>query len=218
MHILIVGAGAVGAVLGDCLVKSNNGSSSDNRVTFLVKDQHVAPLRKTGIRLTHLPLFPPPILRLSSPATRPFTNFSLLSLTDLKTKSATDLALHDIDFIISTLPSDAVNGPWLPELCKFFTNNDSSSSSSSSSSKAPAFIVLSPGVKDIELVWKVYPRDRVFKGTIAFISWTAPLPRAIKTSSPASSSIEYVLPPTSMVFQGPASDMKPLCRALSNGG
>jgi ketopantoate reductase len=165
---LVVGAGAVGQVFGYHLARGGA------QVTFLVRPER----REESAR--GFDLYP---LRGFRPGSAPqrFTQFALIS-------SAQEVAARRFQQVYLTVPSPAVEGPWLRDLI---------------AAAADATLVsLQPDAHDHALIRAAGARpEALVYGAIALVSYAAPLPGETRFPAPGTA---YWLPPLARSpFSGP---------------
>ena len=184
MKILIVGAGAVGSVFGYHLYKGGA------EVSYLVKPRHLDSL-KDGIQL----YFKKTASKKSKSVL--FTNYKTFS-------DAKELASVNFDYVILTMPSNALQGPWLPELLDVIGG-------------AAVLVSLQPGMLDQEYILGLgrVGRDRFVSGSIPIVSYHAPLPgENIRPSG----YVSWTPPGQKVGLEGPTEKTAPLAEVFSRGG
>eukprot|EP00924_Labyrinthula_sp_SR-Ha-C_P003596 augustus_masked-scaffold_53-processed-gene-1.35-mRNA-1 protein AED:1.00 eAED:1.00 QI:0/-1/0/0/-1/1/1/0/333 len=151
MKILILGAGAIGTVLGHLLTKKKG----KNTVTFLVRDSKVAALSGSTINLFHY----------DTKKLIPFSDFSVLS-TDALTSSPGDFAAFDL--VILTLHTDAL----ISDVGKTLVANIAKAVSPTA-----CFLSLSPGFNVTDQVFTPagVKKDRVAYGLPFFLCHEVPI-------------------------------------------
>lgn len=168
LAVLVVGAGAVGQVFGQHLARGGA------RVTFMVRAQR----REEAAR--GFDLYPLNGFRRGS---RPlhFTQFELIS-------STRELAARRFDQVYVTVPSPAMEGPWLRELIAAVGD--------------ATLISLQPDAQDHALMRAAGARaEALVYGAIALVSYAAPLPGETRFPVPGTA---YWLPPLARSpFSGP---------------
>jgi ketopantoate reductase len=168
LAVLVVGAGAVGQVFGQHLARGGA------RVTFLVRAQR----RDEAAR--GFDLYPLNGFRRGSDPLH-FTQFELIS-------STRELAARRFDQVYLTLPSPAMQGPWLRELI--------------AATGDATLISLQPDAQDHALIRAAGAQaEALVYGAIALVSYAAPLPGETRFPVPGTA---YWLPPLARsLFSGP---------------
>ncbi|KXS09425.1 hypothetical protein M427DRAFT_160668 [Gonapodya prolifera JEL478] len=165
LNVIVVGAGAVGQVYAYHLL--NAGC----HVHLMVKEKYVEGISEYPLRVLRVGWFPPALFssffrrRLHRPEHfAPTTVLSVDGLPDDVTKPLEEQGLGGpVDFVILTMASDALRGPWLKSLATSLPRS--------------IFLLLQPGPNDLEyLVSSGVERSRIAKGVIALASYQAPLP------------------------------------------
>lgn len=141
VNVLIVGAGAVGVSYADALVRGGA------RVSFYVRPARVEQVR-AGLTLHELRM-------LGAAHTRTVDVHEVLSTPD-------EVAARSFDQVWLTVPSDALDQPWLPELCR----------------AAPDATIVSyqPGLHARGVIEAAAGAERLVMGVIVLIAWHSPLP------------------------------------------
>ena len=184
MNILIVGAGAVGCVYGYHL---HEGGA---KISYLVKPRHLDSL-KNGIQL----YFKKTASKKSKSVL--FTDFKVFV-------NAADLTSINFDYVILTMPSNALQGPWLPELLELI-------------GKKAVLVSLQPGMNDQEYILGLgkLGKDRFVNGSIPIVSYYAPLPG--ENISPPGY-VSWTPPGQKVGLEGPIEKTAPLAAVFSRGG
>ncbi len=184
MNILIVGAGAVGSVYGYHL---HEGGA---KVSYLVKPRHLDSM-KNGIQLY--------FKKIASKKSKSilFTDYKVFS-------DAKDLQAIQFDYVILTMPSDALKGPWLPELLDLVGNK-------------VVLVSFQPGMLDQEYILGLgkLGRDRFVSGSIPIVSYHAPLPGEDITIP---GYVSWTPPGQKVAFEGPGEKIAPLAKIFCLGG
>jgi len=184
MNILIVGAGAVGSVFGYHL---HEGGA---KVSFLVKPHHLDSM-KNGIQL----YFKKTASKKSKPVL--FTDYQVFS-------DAKELTSIQFDYVILTMPSNALKGPWLPELLNIIGNKT-------------VLVSLQPGILDQEYILGLgkLGRERFVSGSIPIVSYHAPLPGE---NIAVPGYVSWTPPGQKVALEGPIGKTEPLVKIFCIGG
>jgi 2-dehydropantoate 2-reductase len=162
-RILLVGAGAVGQAYGYHLRRGGA------EVTFLVKEKYRAEAEAGFLLHRHRPF--------RRPKTFYFDDFDVISDPE-------DAGKNRWDQVWLCIPSTALDGPWLGELCGRIGQ--------------ATLVSLQPGVEDLERIARVYEPAKIVIGLITLIAYQAPL--AGESLRPG---VAYLLPPMAPIPFGP---------------
>lgn len=177
MNILIVGAGSVGQVYGYYL------ASGGATVTYLVKGKYVSEL-KAGLKLF-------PLNQARNPEGINFKNYQVISELSEVRKTVWD-------YIILTVPSDALYTPWLKEFAAEIR-------------PGTPVVSLQPGPNDREELAKFIPVSHLLSGIISLIAFSTPL----DGKGPQEKGTAYWLPPLVRApFDGDPQLLKGLLRVF----
>ncbi|KAJ3086729.1 hypothetical protein HK102_012621 [Quaeritorhiza haematococci] len=162
MHILIVGAGAVGQVYAHHLLKGGA------QIHFLVREHNVENLRNHPLRLHQL--HSPKYLGLFGH--KPHGQTELIQPTQYQVHTIEDIKKgslpSDLDAIILTVPSDALErGTWLRDLAQV------------QNQKGARWLMMNfcPGTEDRKIIASSgFAEEQIVDGIITLIAWQAPLP------------------------------------------
>lgn len=180
--VLVVGAGAIGQVYGHFL------ASGGAQVTYYVRERY----REAAERGF-------PLAQLESRRRRR----ALPAAAAEVVSSCAEVAARRFDQVYLTVPSDALEGPWLAELL--------------AAAGAAILVSLTPGAGDRDrLVAAGAAPERLVSGFLALVAYHAPLPGE-DSSVPACTTVWF--PPLSpCLFSGPAAARDEVLAALAAGG